>query len=130
MRKFKFSKLVRDRVVEKIEEGNGIVQKRILNETEFRKELFLKLIEEATEMSHAKESDIESEFADVYEIIQLVKKELGLNDNTLTHLMREKQEKAGAFDDRIYIDYVEVPEDSSWIEYYSKNRERYPEIKN
>ena len=48
-----FNKLVRDKIPEKIKENNENCEIRTLNEKEFLKELYNKLVEEASEVRGA-----------------------------------------------------------------------------
>lgn len=129
MRKFKFGKLVRNKIADNIIEDGGIVQARVLSEKEFLEQLKDKLIEEAQELKSANNDELVSELADVIEITEAILRLKGISNEELDKIRSRKLEKAGGFDKRIFIEFAEVPDDSKWIDYYLSQPDRYPEIK-
>ena len=129
MRKFKFAKLVRDKIVENITAGGNKLKWKILSQKEYLDELKNKILEEAEEIPKTDKKELVIELADIQEIIDNLLRTLKVNKREFTEIQRQKNKKAGSFKKRHYIDYAEVKEDSKWIEYYLKNPNKYPEIK-
>ena len=68
-----YNKLVRDKIPKVIKKEGKTSKTRILNEDEYNKELFKKLIEEAVELSQARnDQEIIEELADIYEVIETI----------------------------------------------------------
>jgi predicted house-cleaning noncanonical NTP pyrophosphatase (MazG superfamily) len=130
VRKFKFAKLVRDKIVDSIETTGGKVKKRTLSSEEFVKELKAKILEEAREIPTDTDEELISELADLQEIIDNLREALNITIEDLKLVQEKKNEKAGSFKKKIYIEHVEVRADYPWIDYYLKNPDKYPEIKN
>ena len=129
MRKFKFQKLVRDKIVEGITQAGNFPHWRILSDEEFVEELKKKVSEEAKEIPESKEEELVRELADLQEIIDNLLKELGVSKEEFANIQEKKNNKAGSFKDKHFIDYVETKEGSEWVEYYMASPEKYPEIK-
>jgi len=129
MRKFRFSKLVRDNIVEKIISGGGNPIWRKLSLEEYVVELKKKLIEETKELDEAKGDEVLKELADVQEIIDNLVEAIGSTKKDLSEQQVKKNNQNGSFKNRQYIDLVEVADDAVEIDYYLKNSDRYPEIK-
>lgn len=130
MRKFRFAKLVRDNIVEKIVSDGGNPIWRKLGQDEYIVELKKKLIEETKELGEASEDEVLKELADVQEIIDNLIEAIGTSRNVLTEQQVKKNNQNGSFKNRQYIDVVEVADNAVEIDYYLKNSDRYPEITN
>ncbi len=129
MRRFKFAKLVRDKIVESIVNAGNRPVWRVLVDDEYIEELKRKVHEEAGEIPETKnKNDLVSEIADLQEAIDALLTALGVSKEELTKIRKIKNEKNGAFDTRHYVDYVETTEGNKWEEYYTKNSDRYPEM--
>lgn len=129
MRKFRFSKLVRDKIVDGIKNsGNKPIYRR-LRKTEYIKELIKKMLEESEELPKTKSKELIEEIADIQEIIDNILEVLGVTKVELKKEQRRKNKKAGSFKKRLFIDYVEMKEGAEWIKYYLKHPKKYPEIK-
>jgi predicted house-cleaning noncanonical NTP pyrophosphatase (MazG superfamily) len=129
MREFRFNKLVRDDVAKSVTESGGNVNTRTLNDQEFLSEIKKKLLEEVQELLVAKGEKLEEELSDVQEIMDLICKIESISSAKLKKVRMEKIAKAGAFEKKIYIESVEVPNNSKWVDYYLANPDRYPEIR-
>jgi predicted house-cleaning noncanonical NTP pyrophosphatase (MazG superfamily) len=127
--KFKFSKLVRDKIVDHQIASGAKPSFRQLNATEHKNELVNKIIEEANEINHAPPEDVAAEIADVQQAIDDLKELYGLSEDDIARAQAAKNDKNGAFKKGLFVDYVEVNEGDRWIDYYRKNSDRYPEIK-
>ncbi|KKR29861.1 MAG: hypothetical protein UT61_C0020G0009 [Candidatus Woesebacteria bacterium GW2011_GWA1_39_8] len=129
MKKFKFEKLVRDKIVEGIKKSGGKPKFRTLSKHKYIKELKRKLIEEAQELPLKDKRELVKEIADVQEVLDNLIDVLGISKKELKNLQREKNKKAGSFKKRHYISHVELKKDDEWVTYYKSNADRYPEIK-
>ena len=100
-----FNKLVRDNIPNMIESNGEVPITRILDETEYRSELYKKLLEEADEVikSSNQEETLE-ELADVLEVIRMIAK---LEDKSIEDIMKiadKKRLKRGGFEKRIFLE--------------------------
>lgn len=129
MRKFKFGKLVRDNIVKGIIAVGNVPNHRKLNEDEYVQELKNKLLEETKELPTAQNTEVIGELADIQEIIDNLLIALNTSKEELKTAQEKKNNKNGSFKNRDYIEYVEAQDDSTWIEYYTQNPEKYPEIR-
>ena len=130
---FSFQKLVRNKIVQ-IQEAEGATPiYRVLENDDHRKELLRKLEEEVAEVREAcnstqnAEAQILEEIADVQQVLDDLVHALGLTKEEIEKARQDKEAKSGGFDEGIYIETVEIPEDNKWVGYYRKNSERYPE---
>lgn len=128
MRRFKFSKLVRDKIVQSIIDAGNIPHWRILTEDDYILELKKKMGEEAKEILSAQGDDLMNELADVQEIIENLLNVLKVSKEQLLEVQKKRNKKTGSFKNRQYIDEVEAKIDSEWIQYYLSSPEKYPEI--
>lgn len=129
MAKFRFDKLVRDGIVDKIVGNGGTVKSRTLSDIEMLDAARTKLLEEVRELNAASGKEIPGELADIQELVNLMCELAGITPEQLEKLRAQKAQKAGAFNDRTYIETVEVPDDSEWADYYRSQPDRYPEVK-
>ncbi len=102
------NKLVRDRILEIIEQDGVKSQSRILNDEEYRQELLKKLVEEANEVINAKDKEeLHKELADVWEVIESIMKTFSLDHNKIMKLKQDRREKRGGFDQKIFLETTE-----------------------
>lgn len=108
MEKYVYNKLVRDKIVEKInsEKGRNATW-RILRDEEYIKELNKKLLEEVHEFI---EENAEEELADIMEVLENIVKVKNINWEDVKKIQEEKRRKKGGFIDKIYLEYVEEEE--------------------
>jgi predicted house-cleaning noncanonical NTP pyrophosphatase (MazG superfamily) len=128
MPKFKFNKLVRDKIVEHQLASGAVSVHRTLSPNEHKIELVSKIIEESQEILQASPEEIAMEIADVQQALDDLKERYGLTSKDIAVAQAQKNEKNGAFKKGIFVDYVEVAGDSKWAAYYRDNADRYPEI--
>lgn len=129
MRKFRFSKLVRDNIVDAIIASGNIPQWKTLSDKEYIEELKKKLQEESMELTDASSEEVVKEIADIQEIIDNLLEVLKVSKEELKEAQKTKNDKNGSFKKRQYIDIVEVKDDAREIEYYLKYPHKYPEVK-
>lgn len=129
MPKFRFKKLVRDKIVDKQIQKGSRPKYRLLAPDEHRKELIRKITEEALEILGADQTEIASEIADVQQAIDDLKLLMGLSGEDIIDAQRKKKQANGTFERGVYIDYVETDDGDEWNDYFRNNSDRYPEIK-
>lgn len=128
MLKFRFHKLVRDKIVQhQIGSGSKPIF-RVLSPDEHKRELVQKIIEEAREITNAKPEEVAAEIADVQQALDDLKEKYGVSKQAVARAQKIKNDKNGAFKNGDFIDYVEIDENDKWVEYYRANSDRYPEI--
>ncbi len=100
-----FNKLVRDKIPQIIESNGETAVTRILNDDEYRKELYKKLLEESNEVINSKTSEeILLELSDVYEVLLSICK---LENKTIDDVINEankKREKRGGFEKKLLLE--------------------------
>ena len=103
--RYTYNKLVRDRIPKNIDSEPGRKsQYRILDDTEYLKELNRKILEEANEF--IEENSIE-ELGDLMEVINAIMKLKGYSMEEVNKVMKSKAEKKGAFDNKIFLEYID-----------------------
>ena len=131
MPKFMFDKLVRDDVLQRcLDDPKVRTDYRILDSTEYVKELIAKIHEEADEIPVRNESDDEiiSEIADAQSVIDALREAYGLTVEQVVEAQRSKFEKSGGFALRAYIMSVDLDDDSEWIDYFRAQPDKYREV--
>ncbi len=99
-----YNKLVRDKIPEIIEKDNCKPNTRVLEETEYKKELDKKLLEEVNE--YIKDDNIE-EIADILEVIYAILESKKVTKEDIELVRVKKREKRGGFEKRIFLENVE-----------------------
>ena len=103
--RYTYNKLVRDKIPENIDSEPGRKSKfRILDNAEYLTELNKKVLEEANEF--IEENSIE-ELGDLMEVLNAIIKLKGYNMEEIHKIMKEKEAKKGAFNNKIYLEYVD-----------------------
>ena len=103
--RYTYNKLVRDKIPENIDSELGRKCKyRILDDTEYLNELNKKVLEEANEF--IEENSME-ELGDLMEVINAIMKLKGYNIEEVNKVMKAKVEKKGAFNNKIFLEYVD-----------------------
>ena len=103
--RYTYNKLVRDKIPEDIDSETGRKCKyKILDDEEYLKELNRKVLEEANEF--IEENSIE-ELGDLMEVINAIMKLKGYNMKEVEKVMKAKEEKKGAFNNKIFLEYVD-----------------------
>ena len=94
-------KLVRDKIPEIIKESGKYPITRTLSEEEYLIELDKKLSEEVAEYQADKSME---EIADIMEVIFAICKARNYSQEQISNIKREKREKRGGFEKRIFWD--------------------------
>lgn len=99
-----YNKLVRDRIPEIIENSDKTPHTRILDNDEYLTELDRKLDEECAEFH--KDKNVE-ELADIMEVVHTLASAIGSSPDELERVRREKAEKRGKFEKKIFLEKVD-----------------------
>ena len=94
------NKLVRDNIPDIIESNNQSAKTVILDDEKYTTALEKKLKEETREYLHSKEL---MELADILEVVEALAKNQGSSFDEVLELKKQKQEKNGAFEKRIFL---------------------------
>ena len=99
------NKLVRDKIPEIIRNNGENVVTRILEDDEYKNELYKKLLEESNEVISSKEpEETLEELADVLEVLKSIAE---LNNKKLEDIITKadrKRSKRGGFNERIFLE--------------------------
>ena len=100
-----FNKLVRDNIPNIIESNNEVAITRVLNDKEYRIELYKKLKEECNEVIESKNtSDTIEELADVLEVVKAIAQLENKSIDDIINIAEQKSLKRGGFSKRIYLE--------------------------
>ncbi|MFD2043085.1 phosphoribosyl-ATP pyrophosphohydrolase [Ornithinibacillus salinisoli] len=103
-----YNKLVRDRIPEIIEKTGKAYKTEILSNDHYELELKSKLFEEVTEYQEAtSDNEALEELADVLELMHALAKIHGASIEEVEKVRKEKADKRGGFDDKIFLIEVE-----------------------
>lgn len=128
MRTFKLNKLVRDKIFTSMQDLGQKVTYHRLSDEDFLKSLQEKLLEEAKEFN-PDDPKAADELADLLEVIEQLGKVLGHDFDALRKIQTERREKRGGFDDRIYVESLELEDNDPWVKYYASEPDRFREKK-
>lgn len=129
MHRFKFDKLIRDKLPEILRQSGAKVLQRNMTKEEYFASLKNKLLEEAAEVCEAtNKDDILEELGDVFEVIITIAHTEGFELQDILNVAEKKRNQRGGFMEKAYIDFVEVRPDNPNIKYYQANPAKYPEI--
>lgn len=101
-----YNKLVRDKIPNIIKEKGETPVVRTLDESEYKNELEKKLYEEYKEVIEATGSDRVEELADMLEVIRALANLENKNLNDVIAIADRKNEKRGAFEEKIFLEKV------------------------
>ena len=118
-------KLVRDRIPQGMSESGIKVHQRVLQDAEYAKRLNDKLFEEAQEVVDTVNTQ---ELADVLEVLMAMAKLKGVEFSQVLKAAEEKRCKKGGFDQRRYVDFVEIPKDHPKLKDFEDKPDKYPKI--
>ncbi|MCL5090947.1 MAG: nucleoside triphosphate pyrophosphohydrolase [Patescibacteria group bacterium] len=101
--KYYHRKLIRDRIPELITTSGDEFETRVMDETEFEKELKKKLVEEARELLEAPEDELINELADVLELTKAIASHHKIDFGDVENYQAEKRKKRGGFSKKLFL---------------------------
>lgn len=104
------NKLIRDRLPAIIAAGGGACECETLDTDAYRAALRAKLVEEAYEAEEAIGDKLLDELADLREVIEALIAAEGVDELTLSIRQQERRQARGAFDDRVFLHWVDEPD--------------------
>ena len=129
MRKFRINRLVRDKIIANIQSRHSIPHFHQLNQQDYIKELKEKLIEETTELQkEVDDAHLTQEIADVQEVLDHLIETAGLSRDRIAEEQKIKRDNHGAFQNRDFLEIVELHDDDPWLEYYLAHPDKFTEI--
>jgi len=127
--RFKFEKLIRDKIPDIMRQKNVNSFDYIMDQEEYIKELKLKLKEEAEEVIAANSKvDLIEELADILEVVYSLANAMDITLDQIEEARILKNEKNGGFASKIYSKYIEIDSDHKDVEYYTARPDKYPAI--
>jgi len=102
-RKYYHQKLIRDKIPEYVKASGDEFETRVMDNSEFEKELKKKLIKEAKELSHASNESLLNELADVLELVKSICSQYKIKFHEVERYQIEKRKKRGGFNKRIFL---------------------------
>jgi predicted house-cleaning noncanonical NTP pyrophosphatase (MazG superfamily) len=128
-RAFLQNKLWRDRAVELMERTGSLIHWTRLDDTDYDKQLRIKLIEESQEVQMAKtREELCGELADLLEVIHCLCTANGISIDDVHSTKKKKQAERGSYVDRTYVTVAEHLDSSFGTNYCLADPEKYPEI--
>lgn len=130
MKKFKFDKLIRDKLLNMMEDGGIIVHtKQLASQAQVVDYYKAKIVEEATELlqANSRETLIE-EIVDLAEVLDALLIKAGITQQEVECIRETKRLEKGGFSDAVVVESVELSLDNKAIDYYLANQDKYPEI--
>ena len=124
---FKFDKMSRDHAIRDLTSKGIIVDHQLLPESEVVPKLMHKLVEEALEV--AAETDREKiieELADLKQIALSLMHALEINDREVEANRIDKTRRKGGYEQRIYIDTIQVMKGTSHEAHFLEQPHKYP----
>ena len=103
-----YNKLVRDRIPVIIREAGGLARVRRLGGAYAIALLRQKLIEEAFEVWNAADKDIGEELADVLDVVEALRDQLGITQDELHRIGEDKRSKRGGFDEMLFLEQTTI----------------------
>lgn len=94
------NKLVRDKIVEKIETRGEMAEYKILSDEEYRTELIAKMHEETNEFDN---DNTLAELGDMYGVLCAIVEHSGYTMEDVIKTAKEKEEKNGGFKKKIFL---------------------------
>jgi len=100
----KYNKLIRDKILEIIEEDGEIPFSKSLNKKEFLRELKKKILEEAKELIGARtKKEMINEIVDIQELLDTLISELKFKKSEINKKQKVKKQKRGGFKKKLFL---------------------------
>ena len=128
MPRFRFDKLVRDKLPRYYEQLGQKAIYRVLSKLEHAKELKQKIIEEIEEIPvEGSTKDVTTEIADAPQGINDLMDLYDITEERMNVVRLEKLEKKGGFKNAIFVESLELQKNDEWIAYYRAEPTKYEE---
>ena len=105
--RIEYDKLIRDKIPEIIEEAGKNYGIEVMGEDDYRRALLEKLGEEADEALHCDVQDLETEMADLLEVLDAIVEEFNLSYEEIVKIKDKRRNKRGGFRKRLKLLYTE-----------------------
>lgn len=128
--RFYFDKLVRDNIVQACLDDPEVLHMEFieLGDTDYLQALIKKVNEEAAEIiPESTREERLSEIADLQNVVDALREREGASEQELRQIANLKTEKKGGFKKRHYISYVDLADDSKWVEIFRNQPDKYRE---
>lgn len=102
-----YQKLIRNKIPQIINSNHQKCQVKELSNSEYKKALKHKLIEESEEVLTANKNDLAEEIADIYEVIDTLIKVNKFDKKEIFKIQKEKQKLRGKFDKKCFLVSIE-----------------------
>ena len=104
-----YNKLIRDKIPEIIKADRHTSKTRIMDNEEYRQELFKKVLEEGKELREVKgdAKEMIKEISDVYEVVDAIIESYKLDRGEINKIKEERRAKRGGFKKKIFLEHVD-----------------------
>lgn len=129
-KRFALNKLTRDNALNFFKQNNCQASYHILeDDEEFLEALTEKIVEELKEVFDAgNDEELIEELGDLDEVLDTFKRFIGVDQQRIDEVRKQKKLHKGGFEKRVYVKYIDAPKESWEYAYCSKHPEKYPEI--
>lgn len=129
MARFRFHKLVRDRIPDLMETKQILPKKHQLGGEDLAAALLDKMTEELAELRQSGSLEAQmDELADLLELIRTYAAQESISWGQIEARRVAKASARGAFKDGIFIESIEMDEENPEIATYRKHPDKFPEI--
>lgn len=127
---FNCNKLARDKTLANMKNAGIVTRFKILTPQEHLISLNLKLIEESLEVKDAaNRTEIVAELADVFEILDVIRKKHGISQTEVRAAKHAKRKERGGFEKGIFLETIQMDENNIWVKHFRASPEKYTESK-
>lgn len=126
---------MRDKIVDNCLEDPEVthIKWSVLPDERYVEELALKAFEEAQEIPvntpDVDRVELLAEIADLQGVVDTYRRYVGFTEDEVRRAADDKDSRKGSFERRHYVDYVEVADDSRWVEIFRAQPDKYPETR-
>ena len=129
MIRFRCNKISRDKTLQRMADAQVITHYRHLQGPELAQALRAKLLEETHEvLTSTDRTELVAELADVLEVITAICDQQGISQAELLGVQAETKALRGGFSQGVFMEYIEMADDSPWVAHFRKQPDKYPEF--
>jgi len=130
MKTFKFNKLIRDKLLQRMRDiGIKVNRNKNLGSKEVIQYFKAKIVEEAQEVFEAKtQAELIEEIADLTEVIQELLIKSKIDPLQVENARVAKKQAKGGFANAIVVNTVVIDSEHELAQYYSAHPDKYPEV--